>query len=184
MKSSSRSRVVREDQMSTDYYWNNKIAGLQAELRKAEEGYEKSKAKRTAPKEPTPAPTLMTTPWSYGFNVALSAAAAPKVDATPNRPMTFEERRAYADKVVETEFVMTPPVLEDMKGIVAEQSSGGQFKVRAETIIRHQFSNYEELIHEMEDHAIIRRFKYMVSKTIRAFVNSRYLHPEKHSVSL
>ena len=35
----------------------------------------------------------------------------------------------------------------------------------------------------MEDQAIIRRFKYMVSKAIRAFVNAHYLHPEEQASS-
>ena len=115
---------------NTDYYWNNKIAGLQAELRKAQEGYEKAKAKRVAPKEPAPASAVVVAPWSYGVNVGY-AFSPPTKDAAPSRPMTFEERRAYADKVVETEFVMTPPSLEDMKRIVEEQSLVGSSKSAA-----------------------------------------------------
>jgi hypothetical protein len=86
---------------------------------------------------------------------------------------------AYVERVVATDFVMTPPTFDQMKKIIEQdgglrESGMRPFRDRARTIIRHAFSNYDLLLRNLPTPACENRFKYLVQKTITSFANANY----------
>jgi hypothetical protein len=91
----------------------------------------------------------------------------------------MNESESYVDKVIATEFVMTPPSFEQMRKIIDQEgglreSGIRPFRDRSGTIMRHGYSNYDVLLRNLPNPATENRFKYLVYKTIRNFVNANY----------
>jgi hypothetical protein len=91
----------------------------------------------------------------------------------------MDECEAYVEKAVATEFIMTPPSFETMKQIIDQEGGLREtgfkpLRDRSSTIIRHHYSNYDEMIRNLPAPACENRFKYLVFKTIKNWVNAHY----------
>lgn len=91
----------------------------------------------------------------------------------------LDASEAYVDGIIASEFVMTPPSFDEMKQIIDQagglnESGMRPFRDRSGTLIRHHYSNYDVLLRNLPTPATENRFKYLVYKTIRNFVNANY----------
>jgi hypothetical protein len=86
----------------------------------------------------------------------------------------MDESAAYADRVVASDFVMSPPSLEEMKNIIGREKADQGFREQSSTIIRHQFSNYDAMIRALPTPDCESRFKYLVYKIIKKFAQAHY----------
>jgi hypothetical protein len=86
----------------------------------------------------------------------------------------MEESAAFADQVIASDFVMKPPTFEEMRAIIGRQEANKDFRDHASTLVRHQFSNYDILLRALPTPAAENRFKYLVYKAVKSWVNANY----------